>query len=276
MIRTGLIGRDILASRSPWLHEQEAAAQGLALTYEVFDFTARGWTDAALPRLLEDLDAQGFAGVNVTYPFKQAIMPHLQAIDPSAARVGAVNTVSFARGRRHGYNTDVTGFALSLRTGLPEALLGHVVQAGAGGAGGAVAHALLDCGVDQLTIFDLDPRRAAALVAQLETVHGHGRTQVATDVDAALRSADGFVNATPLGMAKAPAPAIDTGLLNRRHWVADIVYFPLETRLLADARAIGCRVLDGSGMVIAQAAEAFAIFTGAQADMARMRRSFDQ
>lgn len=273
-VRVGLVGREILESRSPWLHEQEARAQGLALTYELFDFTARALRDADLSSWLGRLEGEGFAGVNVTYPFKQSVLPLLARLSSGAQRVGAVNTVRFERGVRTGFNTDVTGFADAVRGGLAGAAFGAIVQMGAGGGGSATAVALLELGTETLTVFDRDAERAAGLVARLAAAFPQRTIAVGTDLAQAVRTADGIVNATPVGMAKQPGTAVPPEYLVARHWVADIVYFPLETELLRHARARGCRVLDGAGMAVGQAAAAFEIFTGRVADRARMAASF--
>lgn len=274
MLRTGLIGRSIKASRSPWLHEQEARAQGLELTYELFDFTERGLGDGDLGPLLHRLADEGYLGVNVTFPFKQAVIPLLDELADCARAVGAVNTVAMRDGRLIGYNTDKTGFQESVAEGLPDAALGAVLQLGAGGAGAAVANALLSLGTGRLKIADVDIGRAEALADRLNAEYGPGRV-IARSIAAIDTSAiEGIVNTTPMGMAANPAPAIDPALISSRHWVADIVYFPLETQLLRIAREKGCRTLDGSGMVVGQAARAFEIFTGTKADKMRMARSF--
>ena len=274
MLRTGLIGRSILASRSPWLHEQEAAAQGIELAYELFDFTDRGWDDNALGDLLERLAAEGYAGVNVTFPFKQAVIPLLDELADCARLVGAVNTVAMRDGRKCGYNTDKTGFETSLAEGLPGAAIDRVLQLGAGGAGAAVANALLSAGTGTVVIADLDLARSEHLAALLSGHFGPGRAIACRMDQIDTATVDGIVNTTPMGMVANPAPAIPMGLIAPRHWVADIVYFPLETELLRQAREKGCRTLDGSGMVIHQAARAFEIFTGHPADPLRMRASF--
>jgi shikimate dehydrogenase len=276
MLKTGLVGRAIKASRSPWLHEQEARAQGLALSYELFDFTERGLQDDQLGPLLRQLAADGYSGVNITYPFKQAVIPLLDDLAECARSVGAVNTVAMRGGRLTGYNTDKTGFEESLVEGLAGAELDVVLQLGAGGAGAAVANALLSLGTGKLEIADVDLDRAEQLAARLGEQYGASRVK-ACAIDALDTSAvQGIVNTTPMGMAARPEPALDCALLEPRHWVADIVYFPLETELLRQARAKGCRTLDGSGMVIGQAARAFEIMTGYKADKARMRASFEQ
>jgi len=274
MIRTGLVGRTILGSKSPWLHQQEAHAQDLDLTYELIDFTQRGLHDAELGATIRALPEQGFSGVNVTFPFKQAVIPLIDGLAESAERVGAVNTIAIRDGKLIGHNTDMIGFAQSLASGLPDVAVGHVLQLGAGGAGAAVAIALLNSGVANLAIADIDPTRASALCDRLATVFGVRRASPYSMLELPITRADGIVNATPLGMAAHPGAPIDTTLLDARQWVADIVYFPLETELLRQARARGCRVLDGSGMVIAQAAIAFEIMTGHPANLERMRASF--
>jgi shikimate dehydrogenase len=273
-ILTGLIGRHIGASRSPWMHEQEARAQGLSLTYTLFDFAAMGRDESHLCAHLTTADELGFAGVNITYPYKQAVIDCLDELSPGAARVGAVNTVKFTKGRFIGHNTDVVGFAESMRNGLPGAALGRVLQLGAGGGGAATAEALLELGAGTLLVCDKDRQRAAALVAKLEENFGPSRAETTVDPAEVIGGVDGVVNATPVGMAASPQPPIDTSRLAPRQWVADIVYFPLETELLKAARRIGCRTLDGSRMAVYQAAAAFEIFTGRHADRTRMLRSF--
>lgn len=275
MYRSGLIGRAIQASRSPRLHEGEARAQGLALEYELFDFDQRGYADSELETVLRRLSREDYCGVNVTFPFKQMVIPLLDGLADDAAAVGAVNTIAMRDGRLIGHNTDKSGFEGSFREGLPGASTTHVLQLGAGGAGAAVANALLSLGTGMLEIVDRDDAKARALVDRLASLHGKDRLVIGDAARLDTAQIDGIVNTTPMGMAANPAPAIDAALIAAHHWVADIVYFPLETELLRLAKARGCRVLNGSGMVIGQAALAFGIFTGHVADKARMRRIFE-
>jgi len=274
MFRCGLIGRSITASRSPLLHEEEARAQGLALSYELFDFTERGLDDDALPALLAELRDAGFAGVNVTYPFKQAVIPLLDDLDESAELVGAVNTIAMRDGRLTGHNTDMRGFRDNVAENLPGVPMRAILQLGAGGAGSAVASALLSLGAERLEILDVDTARAQALAASLAARFGSHRVAARAAGDDSTAAVDGIVNATPIGMAAQPGMPLSPDRLAAGQWVADIVYFPLETELLRVAREKGCRTLDGSGMVIRQAALAFDTFTGKTADRERMRRSF--
>jgi shikimate dehydrogenase len=274
VLRSGLLGRAILDSRSPWLHEQEARAQGLELSYELFDFSDRGLPDTALARVLTELRDQGYAGVNVTYPFKQAVIPLLDDLAESAELVGAVNTVAMRDGRLVGHNSDMQGFRDSFLSGLPGAETGRVLQLGAGGAGAAVASALLSLGVGALEIVDVERGRAETLAARLSRRFGEERVATTAYDELDTESVDGIVNTTPMGMGANPGSPIAPELISPRHWLADIVYFPLQTELLRIARERGCRTMNGSGMVIAQAALAFEIITGLPANKDRMRQSF--
>ena len=273
-VLVGLIGSGIQSSRTPALHEREGAEQGLAYVYKLVDLDALGLTLEALPELLTAAKRFGFAGLNVTHPAKQVIIPFLDGIAPDARSLGAVNTVVFEAGRAVGHNTDWWGFAESFRRELPDVPRARVVQFGAGGAGAAVAHALLTLGVGTLTVVDTEFARAEQLAAQLASRFGAERVMAATDVAGTVGAADGVVNTTPVGMAKYPGLPLDGALLRASLWVADIIYFPIETELLRRARALGCRTMGGGGMAVFQAVGAFRLFTGIEPNAARMAEHF--
>ena len=273
-IRVGLIGAGIQASRSPYLHESEARAAGFALCYELIDMEQRGVGVEALPDLLAEAQAQGFTGVNITHPCKQAVLPLLDELSDAAATITAVNTVVFSSGKRIGYNTDAWGFAENFRRRLGDVRRENVVLLGAGGAGSAVAHAALQLGVQQLAVFDEDRSRATSLADRLRRHFEAQRVIVGTDLAAAMTQADGLIHATPVGMLGYPGVPLPIEWLRPALWVTEIVYFPLETELLKGARQRGCRTLDGGGMAVFQAAEAFRLFTGVTPDYERMLRSF--
>jgi len=273
-VLVGLIGAGIRASRAPALHEREAAEQGLRYVYKLIDLDQLGLTPSALPELLTAAERMGFAGLNITHPCKQAILPLLTDLSEDARAVGAVNTVLFRDGRRMGHNTDWWGFAESFRRGLPGARLDRVVILGAGGAGAAAAHAVLTLGAQRVCLVDLEIARATELADKLSAVFGEGRAVAGADPAAAMGEADGLIHATPTGMAKYPGLPLPEQLLRPPHWVAEIVYFPLETELLRVAKRIGCRTLNGGGMAVFQAVEAFRLFTGCLANAERMLRHF--
>ncbi|MGH8465195.1 MAG: shikimate dehydrogenase, partial [Pseudomonas sp.] len=195
-------------------------------------------------------------------------------LSAEARGIGAVNTVVLKEGKRTGHNTDCLGFAEGFRRGLSDARRSRVVQMGAGGAGAAVAHALLTEGVEQLTVFDVEVERAQALVDNLNAHFSGAPARVGHDLANALAEADGLVNTTPMGMAKLPGMPVPKALLRPSLWVAEIVYFPLETELLREARALGCRTLDGSNMAVFQAVKAFELFSGVKPDAPRMLEHF--
>lgn len=275
-VLVGLVGSGIQASRTPRLHEREGAEQGLRYVYKLVDLEALGIDANALPEILTAAQRFGFAGLNITHPCKQAVIPILDELSPDAQALGAVNTVLLKDGRRVGHNTDWWGFAESFRRELPDVRRDHVVQFGAGGAGAAVAHALLTLGAGEVIIVDTDDARAESLAAALRERFGASRASATPILAEAMAKADGMVNATPLGMAKYPGMAVPAELLRPELWVADIVYFPLETELLRQARARGCRTMSGGGMAVFQAVGAFHLFTGLKPDVARMLRHFSE
>ena len=266
----GLIGGGIQASRTPAMHMLEASQQGLRYVYKLIDLEKLGLGVEALPELLNAAERMGFDGLNITHPCKQAVIPLLTELSEEARAIGAVNTVVLRNGKRTGHNTDCTGFAESFCRGLPGVQTNRVVLLGAGGAGAAVAHAALGLGIEHLTIFDIDTARAA----QLATALGSSRVTQGTNLVDAMARADGLIHATPTGMAQHPGLPLSATLLRPKQWVAEIVYFPLETELLRTAKRIGCRTLNGGGMAVFQAVEAFRLFTGIRPDAERMLRSF--
>ncbi|WP_019411928.1 shikimate dehydrogenase [Pseudomonas psychrophila] len=272
----GLIGAGIQASRTPAMHEREGAAQGLRYVYKLIDLEVLQLDNNALPDLLIAAERMGLSGLNITYPCKQAIMPWLDELSDEARGIGAVNTVVLKDGKRIGHNTDCLGFAQGFRRGLSGVAVQQVVQMGAGGAGSAVAYALLSEGVQQLEIFDVDTERAQSLADNLNQHFPGARAKAGGDLQRALARADGLVNTTPMGMAKLPGMPVPAQWLHSALWVAEIVYFPLETELLRHARALGCRTLDGGNMAVFQAVKAFELISDATADADRMLAHFQE
>lgn len=274
MVQVGLIGADIQLSKTPALHEREGACQGLNYRYVLLDMAERNLTVSDLPALLAEEEAAGFAGSNITHPCKQAVIAHLDDLSDDARMLGAVNTVVFDGGRRIGHNTDWYGFYESFRRGLADVPRRHAVLLGAGGAGVAVAHAAMKLDIEHLSVFDRDANRAQLLAQQLNARFGEDRASAVEDVGRALKDADGLIHASPTGMLSHPGLPIAQEWLEQRHWVADIVYMPLVTELLALAQKRGCRVLPGGGMTVFQAAGAFKLFTGIEPNAERMTAHF--
>ena len=270
----GLIGAGIQRSLTPAMHEQEAREQGLALHYQLIDLDAAHVGADKLPTLIEAARVMGFAGLNITYPCKQVVIPLLDDLSDEARAMGAVNTVVFRGGRAIGHNTDGSGWAWGFKRALPQADLSRVVLLGAGGAGSAIAHAVLRLGARRLVIVDRETERAAAAAEALNGLYGAGRVEAGSELASALRGASGLIHATPTGMDKLPGLPLPAELLRAELWVAEIVYFPLDTALLQAARARGCATVDGGTMAVGQAVGAFELFTGRAADAARVEAHF--
>ncbi|MEO0318274.1 MAG: hypothetical protein RL404_1951 [Pseudomonadota bacterium] len=267
---TGLIGRGIGESRSPRIHESEAAAHDVPLAYRLVDFTALGRPDDDLADMVHLLAGIGFSGCNITFPFKQAVLPLCDDLSEAANALGAVNTLTFQNGTIRGENTDWVGFAWLIEREVGSVDGATIAQVGAGGAGSATAYALARLGARNVVLFDPQPGRAAELAARLATHFPACAFTPAETAEAAITEADGVVNATPVGMSSVPGVPFDPALMSPSQWLADIIYFPLETQLLAAARRNGQRVANGVSMVIGQAAEALRLITGITPDRERM------
>lgn len=267
----GLIGEGISESLSPTLYEDEASHHGILCIYQRIDLDELGLDSTHLPELLTAAERFGFAGLNITHPCKQTVMAHLHELSDEARAIGAVNTVVLRDGRRIGHNTDHYGFLQNMRENLSTRPVGYVVQLGAGGAGVAVADATLRLGAGTLHLFDQAEGRAQELADTLQSRFPQTKVLAGGDLAQAMRQADGLVNATPVGMRKHPGTPLSPDLLESRHWLSEIIYFPLETELLRIAREKGCHTINGVGMVVHQAARAFELYTdGLHADAQRM------
>lgn len=274
----GVIGWPVEHSLSPAMHNAAFAALGLNWCYVPLA-VAPGQVEVALCGLA----ALGFRGVNVTVPHKQSVLAVLDSIAPDAAAIGAVNTILIARDENgvaslHGYNTDAQGFIGALRRGGCEPQGKRVVVVGAGGAARAVVHGLLEAGASRVTVLNRTLERACKLVSEL----GDSRLEAQElTPELLLRAADAaelLVNTTTVGMWPNVQESIwPAGVAVPPHLtVFDLVYNPLETLLLRQARESGARAIDGLGMLVEQGALAFEIWTGRSAPVEVMRTACEQ
>jgi len=271
-----LIRHGIAASLTPDRHMAEARAQGFAYDYQRFDTSTPEFTTLTLAQMLDRAQAEDMAGVNVTHPFKIEAATLMDELSDTARLLGAVNTVLFRDGRRIGHNTDYVGFRSALRRGLSMAPIRRVLLIGTGGAGGAVALALIDQGCEELVLSDRNSDAAEALAQRIQVARPRACVSCVGSVDMSdPTTLNGVVNATPVGMDSHPGMALDPGILGPACWVADIVYFPRKTALLRAASARHLRTMDGSGMALFQAAAAFHLITGRVASPERMAKNFD-
>ena len=269
----GLVGRNIQQSRAPYLHQTEADAQGRRLAYRLFDTSAMGLDDTGPARILDAAELLGFSGLNITHPYKQQILPLLSDLSDDAKLAGAANTVLFENGRRVGHNTDIYGFERAFARNFESVRRNSCLQVGAGGAGAATAIALLRLGVGKILVHDTDPARASDLVERLSMEFGPECAAVVSGSVHSLREVDGLVNATPVGMGIYPGSPVPLESMSPSLWVVDIIYFPPQTELLRHAESVGCRTMNGADMAVYQAAKAFDLFTGENADRERMLES---
>ncbi len=277
-VAVGLVGAGIGESLSPALHEREAGLLGIDYSYTLLDLDELGRPASDVGDVVREARRDGLLGLNVTHPCKQLVVPELDRLSHEAAALGAVNTIVFGDAGLVGHNTDSTGFQEAFARGLPGASVDRVVLVGAGGAGAAVAHAILCLGAGHLAVLDAEPDRARELADALAPRFDTARVLAVdlSDLDTLLADADGLIHATPTGMAAHPGSAVPAELLGTGMWVAEVVYMPVETELLKGARERGCRTLDGAAMVALQAAGSFELFTGARPDRERMLRHVEE
>lgn len=269
-ILLGLLGAPIRHSASPAMHEAAARRLGLRCYYHLIDVAGAGRPE--LSAMLEGVRRLGFAGINVTFPYKEAVLPLLDELSPDAAAIGAVNTIVVDSGRLIGRNTDATGFARAQAETIGGALDGPIAILGAGGVGKAIGFALAELGAAELRIFDTDPGKAASLAAALR---GRTDARVCASAVEAARGAAGLINGTPIGMLPNRESPVPAEILHEGMWVADAVYNPLWTPLLRDASSRGARVMTGRELAIYQAMDAFKHFTGRDPARDAMSAAFD-
>ncbi len=263
----GLIGKPLGHSISPVFQQAALDRCRIDARYELWETEAE-----ALAQRVEGLRQPERLGANVTVPHKEAVIPLLDELDPQATHIGAVNTIVNRNGRLCGYNTDGTGFASALsEEGNFDARGAHVTQIGAGGAGRAVAAALVQTGAASITVFDIDRERAQRLVRDLG---GQGETVLTElpideeNLAAAVSECQLLVNCTPIGMLHSPQEQdlpLPAHLIPAGALVFDVVANPLETRLMAEARKRGARALGGLSMLVYQGAHSFELWTGMEA-----------
>ena len=266
----GLLGSPIKHSAAPAMHRAAGDATGFRVHYQLIDVPGADAT--RLRALLDAVRAFGFGGMNVTFPYKAAVLPFLDALAPGIDAMGAVNTIVASDGRLTGHNTDSTGFGRAFDEVVGGALDRPVALIGAGGVGRAAAFALAARGAVELRVLDSDRASAEALAASLA---GRARVVVARDAADALDGAAGLINGTPIGMLPNRDLPLAADLLRPDLWVADAVYNPLWTPLLLAARDRGCRVMTGRELCVHQACDAFALFSGATPPYGAVAAAFD-
>jgi len=267
-IRLGLIGDNIARSRSPLLHVEAGRLCGLRISYERLVPADMG---LGFEAVFERCRQGGFRGINVTYPYKEQVVPLVRIDADEVSRIGACNTVLFPGGRAVGFNTDHSGFVAAYRSVFGGRSPGTVAMAGAGGVGKAIAFALAALRCPRLRLYDPHQSRATALARSIGAADTAMAVEVCGTIGNATDGADGLVNCTPLGMAGQPGTAVPAALMDGATWAFDAVYTPVQTEFLNDARAAGLEVMSGYELYFHQGVNAFRLFTGRQVDQTALR-----
>ena len=268
-LKLGLIGANIQASRAPALHRIAGRLAELDVTYDLLIPAELGLDlDGTLARAR----AEGYRGLNITYPFKETAACRVRVEDPAIRRLGAVNTVLFDAEEPKGFNTDYTGFMAAFRAAFGSAEPGVVAMAGAGGVGRAIGFALAGLGAVELRLYDRERAKSEALAAALGGAFPDMTARVCSSIEDAARGADGLVNGTPLGMVGLGGTAIPRAVIGGQRWAFDAVYTPVDTAFLEDARAAGIAIMSGYELFFHQGVDAFRIFTGRDVDQTALRR----
>ncbi|MFN7017362.1 MAG: shikimate dehydrogenase [Fimbriimonadales bacterium] len=260
----GVVGYPVRHSLSPAMHNAAFRALGLNWVYLAFETPPE-----SLPRAVDGMRGLGIRGLNLTVPHKEAVIPLLDSLTAPAQQIGAVNTLFWEKGQLLGDNTDAEGFLRALRESGVEPAGQTVLILGAGGAARAVAYALAHTGCT-LILANRTPARADALA---QAFGAHTLAMHRDPLRAVLPTVDGIVNCTTLGMTPnaETAPPIDWDAVPETAWVCDLVYRPLQTRLLREASMRGLKAIDGLGMLVHQGALAFERWTGQPAPLEAMR-----
>ena len=267
-IRLGLIGDNIAASRSPRLHELAGLQNARVVQYDrlVPQDLGQSW-DA----IFDGLAAKGYRGTNITYPYKEKVVPRLVIEDPLVRAIGACNTAIFDQGRALGHNTDYSGFVAAYRRLRGDTPTGPVLMIGTGGVGRAVAFGLVALGTPEIRLVDMDPAKARALAEDLRAAAPGLRVIVGEDAATAAQGAEGLINCTPVGMVGKPGTPLPAAAMASGTWAFDAVYTPVDTQFLTDAAACGLQILSGWELFFYQGVHAWTLFTGLPLDEARLR-----
>lgn len=262
----GVIGDPIAHSISPAIQNDAFTHQELDCIYHPFHITPENLSDA-----VKGMKAIGIAGFNITIPHKTAIIPYLDEVDELAATIGAVNTVSYQDGKYIGYNTDAMGFYKALSDQISNLTEKKILVIGAGGAARAIYFTLLSHGAISVDITNRTLEKAEALIADCP-FEKQSAALTLLQAEEKLADYDVIIQTTSAGMSPhLDAMPFSIRNLSEGSFVSDIIYNPLETKLLKEAKQKGADVQNGLDMLVYQAALAFQIWTGITPDTTRMK-----
>jgi len=267
-IKLGLIGDNIARSRAPVLHGLVGDQNGVAVTYDRLVPKDRGET---FDQVFAACKAEGYRGINVTYPYKEQVAQKLRIDDPLVQAIGAVNTVIFDADGPRGHNTDYSGFTAAYGRVRGIEPTGRALMIGTGGVGRAVAFGLAALGANDLALVDRDLVKAEALANDLRRAAPNLTVSVGNDAVAAAKGAAGVINCTPVGMVGYDGTPLPLAAMAMASWAFDAVYTPVKTQFLTDAAASGLQVISGWELFFFQGVHAWEFFAGLPLDEDRLR-----
>ena len=267
-IKLGLIGDNIARSRAPVLHGLAGDQNGVAVTYDRLVPKDRGET---FDQVFAACKAEGYRGINVTYPYKEQVAQKLRIDDPLVQAIGAVNTVIFDADGPRGHNTDYSGFTAAYGRVRGIEPTGRALMIGTGGVGRAVAFGLAALGANDLALVDRDLVKAGALANDLRRAAPNLTVSVGNDAVAAAKGAAGVINCTPVGMVGYDGTPLPLAAMAMASWAFDAVYTPVKTQFLTDAAASGLQVISGWELFFYQGVHAWEFFAGLPLDEDRLR-----
>lgn len=272
-LQLGLIGENIAQSLSPRLHRLAGAQAGLSVTY---DRLVPAELAMSLKQVFQYCQNTGYRGINVTYPYKEAVVEMLRIDDPLVRPIGAINTVVFEEDGAVGYNTDYSGFIAAYRAARGDAETGPVLLIGAGGVGRAIAFGLAALGTKDLRLMDRDIGKAIELANALRTAAPGVNITTADTFDTSAPGAAGLINCTPVGMVGYEGSPLPAAAMSDAVWAFDAVYTPVKTRFLSDAARQGLQIISGWELFFHQGVRAWALFANRPVDEAHLRKSLQQ
>lgn len=273
MLKLGLIGHPVGHSMSPWIHGKLLEQQNLQGSYELFDLEPEEFDEQIQSPEIKKLD-----GFNVTVPFKEKIIPHLAGLDETAKEMGAVNTVKNTSEGWIGYNTDGTGFVDSLTNDYPNSLQRstRILLLGSGGASRGIYHALLKKEVTAIDLANRTTQRANDII-QKGSQKVESSVLTLEEASEHLSNYDVVIQTTTVGMSPNDEQMIiPVNHLTKGTIVSDIVYRPMQTKFLQEAKKLGARLHFGHQMLLQQAVYAFEIWTETEPDASALLEEFEK
>lgn len=258
MIKLGLIGKNINTSQAPDIHYKLGELFNIPLTYELFDLKDRD--DNYLSELILNIQNKGFAGVNITFPFKETVMQFADKINQSSSYVKSTNTLLFKK-KIIAENTDYTGFLRNYLFHFNDTKPGEILVIGGGGVGRAITFALGSLDVSHIYLLELDCNRASNLIKELKIANINSSLIKVDDLKSIIKQVDGIINCSPIGHHDFPGCPLGELKPNDFHWIFDAVYTPAKTKLIKKGEEAGSKVISGIDLFIFQALNAFLLFT---------------